>query len=157
MSATRHTPWTILGRVALGIALVLSLPGLATPAPAPGVGQWTPTAPAGAPEARWQHAAVWTGSRMIVWGGASATDEPNTGLSSTPTPKLDAHEHDGALSCYDPRAVWTGSKMIVGGALSYDWLNVGRPRPRERQLERHRLRPAPPPPAARPRSGRAPG
>ncbi|HET7451272.1 MAG TPA: kelch repeat-containing protein, partial [Thermoanaerobaculia bacterium] len=33
---------------------------------------WTPTAMIGAPEGRAQHVAVWTGDRMIVWGGYRA-------------------------------------------------------------------------------------
>ena len=30
---------------------------------------WTPVATTGAPASRWQHSAIWTGSKMIVWGG----------------------------------------------------------------------------------------
>ncbi len=30
---------------------------------------WTATTTTGAPSARQYHTAVWTGSRMIVWGG----------------------------------------------------------------------------------------
>ena len=32
--------------------------------------RWTPTSITGAPAARTQHAAVWTGTEMIVWGGS---------------------------------------------------------------------------------------
>ena len=32
---------------------------------------WQPTATVGAPFARQVHGAVWTGSKMIVWGGRS--------------------------------------------------------------------------------------
>ena len=35
----------------------------------PGTDTWTPTATAGAPSVRAYHTAVWTGSKMIVWGG----------------------------------------------------------------------------------------
>ena len=127
MSATRHHPLTNLGRAALCSAPVLALSVLATSAAGqPAVGSWTPTSLSGAPEARWQHVAVWTGSRMIVWGGVGNTDEPNTGgLYDPAADTWAAMSTDGAQSCYDPRAVWTGSKMIVWGAMSYDWLNEG--------------------------------
>jgi len=35
---------------------------------------WTATATAGAPMARYRHSAVWTGSRMLVWGGLPSFD-----------------------------------------------------------------------------------
>jgi hypothetical protein len=43
---------------------------------------WTPTALTGAPLARFLHTAVWTGSRMITWGGrvsGSTVDLTNSG------------------------------------------------------------------------------
>jgi hypothetical protein len=42
----------------------------------PSTDSWTPTNTANAPAARWAHTAVWTGSEMIVWGGAGGS---NTG------------------------------------------------------------------------------
>src|SRR5207247_2656017 len=73
--------------------------------------------------------ALWTGSKMVVWGGAgvslvltntggiydlaSDTWTP-TGLSGAPTPRAGF------------TAVWTGSRMIVwGGADSTGGLNTG--------------------------------
>jgi hypothetical protein len=43
------------------------------PAPSSTVAQgaWTPTSVTGAPIARAGHVAVWTRSKMIVWGGAA--------------------------------------------------------------------------------------
>src|SRR5207249_1202890 len=35
----------------------------------PGTDSWTATSTTNAPEARFGHTAVWTGSEMIVWGG----------------------------------------------------------------------------------------
>ena len=41
---------------------------------------WTDDTTAGAPTARYDHTAVWTGSEMIVWGGNAAhTGYLNTG------------------------------------------------------------------------------
>jgi hypothetical protein len=41
-----------------------------------GTGAWTTLSAAGAPSARYAHTAVWTGTEMIVWGGADATPAP---------------------------------------------------------------------------------
>jgi hypothetical protein len=90
----------------------------------PATGTWT-AIPAGSPNAPpaldYGHIAVWTGSRMIVWGTASgrnwgAAFDPSTGTwTAIPT---------GAPSEPSPRsspfAVWTGSRMIVwGGRAAY--------------------------------------
>jgi hypothetical protein len=38
----------------------------------PALDSWAPTSTAGiVPAARWCHTAVWTGGKMIVWGGLS--------------------------------------------------------------------------------------
>lgn len=91
-----------------------------TPACTPPVMKgWTPTPLAGAPAPRVRHTAVWTGSKMIVWGGSvkGSPDVTDTGGvydpvagTWTPTSMVGApgprHSHE---------AVWTGSKMIVWG------------------------------------------
>ena len=66
-----------------------------------------------APAHRVQHTAVWTGTRMIVWGGKPFNDgaayDPTTdtwtALSATGAP----------TARFGHAAVWTGSKMIVWG------------------------------------------
>ena len=35
----------------------------------PSADSWTATSTTNAPVKRWDHAAVWTGNEMIVWGG----------------------------------------------------------------------------------------
>jgi len=40
---------------------------------------WSATTTTGAPPARWFHTAVWTGAKMIVWGGLDGTSDLNTG------------------------------------------------------------------------------
>jgi len=84
---------------------------------------WTPTSTINAPTPRTDHTAVWTGSRMIVWGGLGpgpgysvslntggiydpATDTW-TAISTTNAPTI-RRSHS---------AVWTGSKMIVFGGV----------------------------------------
>lgn len=39
----------------------------------PSTGVWSPISTVGAPQARFGHTAVWTGTEMIVWGGQTAT------------------------------------------------------------------------------------
>ncbi|HZM70421.1 MAG TPA: kelch repeat-containing protein [Candidatus Cryosericum sp.] len=79
---------------------------------------WTPTSTTGAPTARTSQTAVWTGSRMVVWGGSSSgVFAVNTGgrydpVTDTWTPTATAvapTARDGHS------AVWTGGLMIVWG------------------------------------------
>jgi hypothetical protein len=56
----------------------------------PGTDNWTATSTSGAPDARFWHAAVWTGGEMILWGGYNRVSVFNTGgkycAQSGPTP-----------------------------------------------------------------------
>jgi len=86
----------------------------------PATNQWTATSTTGAPAARGSHTAVWTGSKMIVWGGwASNVPLDTGGLYDPVTDAWTATSTSGAPS---PRvwhtAVWTGSKMIVWGGMN---------------------------------------
>jgi Kelch motif protein len=82
-------------------------------------GSWTSTNTAGAPSGRWLHTAVWTGSKMIVWGGwggaitnTGGQFDPAGGLGGSWTSTNTA----GAPSARAGHtAVWTGSKMIIWG------------------------------------------
>ena len=103
----------------------------------PSTGAWTPISLNGAPQARWGHSAVWTGSEMIIWGGQ--TTDPGAVAGGTPAIVL----HTGAR--YNPAtnawtsmtaafsagplpapvyatqghmAFWTGSEMLVWGGSS---------------------------------------
>jgi N-acetylneuraminic acid mutarotase len=87
----------------------------------PVANSWTPVNTNGAPSPRDTHTAVWTGGKMIIWGG----ENDNSGTY--------IYFNDGAL--YDPvadawapvttngaptgragqSAVWTGSEMIIWG------------------------------------------
>ena len=69
----------------------------------------------GAPSPRLWHTAVWTGSRMIVWGG-DASPYTNTGgrydpLTDSWTPVSTAGPSARALHT----ATWTGTRMVVWG------------------------------------------
>src|SRR5437764_755065 len=77
---------------------------------------WTATSITNAPVARLYHAAVWTGTEMIVWGGylvnTGGRYNPSTD-SWTATSMTNAPTARGGHS-----AVWTGSEMIVWGGVS---------------------------------------
>ncbi len=101
----------------------------------PGANMWTPI-PAEPPPHypyRWQHVGVWTGSKMIVWGGLTAPgpspQDPQTVLGSGNgyTPATEAWSLISSQGAPQPRygatVVWTGSKMIVWGGLA----NMGGP------------------------------
>jgi N-acetylneuraminic acid mutarotase len=81
--------------------------------------KWSPISKVGAPSSRSYHVAVWTGEKMIVWGGYNGTIF-NDGASYDPA--TDKWSKDIAPSPLSPRlapsAVWTGSKMIVWGGAS---------------------------------------
>lgn len=72
---------------------------------------------AGAPSARALHTAVWTGTRMIVFGGNASGAVVNTGGIYDPV--ANAWAPLNTVGAPSPRsrhsAVWTGSKMIVFG------------------------------------------
>jgi N-acetylneuraminic acid mutarotase len=78
---------------------------------------WGHTSLMGVPSARWHHTAVWTGSRMIVWGGANGTGSFNTGGNYDPA--TDTWTPTSTVGAPAPNsvhtAVWTGARMIVWG------------------------------------------
>jgi hypothetical protein len=77
------------------------LPLVAVPIADAGVGLRTPTSTAGAPTARYLHTAIWTASKMIVWGGLTG------GLydpSAIPTPAVRVDSNDDGHA--DP---WAGT------------------------------------------------
>jgi N-acetylneuraminic acid mutarotase len=92
---------------------------------------WAATTTVNAPEARDGHSALWTGSEMIVWGGAF-TDNAwhffNTGGKYNPgTYTWTATSTTNApIARWLHTAVWTGSEIIVwGGGDNTDFLNTG--------------------------------
>ena len=85
---------------------------------------WTATA--GPPEARYAHTAIWTGSEMIVWGGATGVGF-NTGYKYDPA--TDSWTATSTVAAPTARrshtAVWTGSEMIVWGGYNGSYPSTG--------------------------------
>jgi N-acetylneuraminic acid mutarotase len=95
----------------VGTGAALPLTGGATP------GAWQALAGGNAPSARVAHTAVWTGTKMIVWGGKSGGTPLGDGAvynpannTWTPLPSLGA-----PAARFGHIAVWTGAEMLVFG------------------------------------------
>lgn len=77
---------------------------------------WTPITTVGAPGARYQHLAVWSGNRMIVWGGSNGA-VLNTGGRYDPS--TDSWSPTSVVGAPSARTlltgVWTGNVMVVWG------------------------------------------
>ena len=92
---------------------------------------WAPVSTLGAPSPRNGHTAVWTGNRMIVWGGLEAANrvtftggryDPATGTWSPTSTSFVPEER--AFH----QALWTGAVMVVWGGFSQNhgfWPNRG--------------------------------
>jgi len=93
----------------------------------------TTGAGANVPSARLFHAAVWTGSEMIVWGGEDGSSLFNTGGRYDPSTDSWAASSlttgSGAnvpSARYSHTAIWTGSELIVwGGVYGGTFSNTG--------------------------------
>jgi len=87
---------------------------------------WTPTSLTNAPSPREEHTAVYTGSKMIVWGGMG-TSYVNTGGIYDPV--RDSWSATSTTNAPDGRRyhtmVWTGSSMIVWGGYGSGFENTG--------------------------------
>jgi len=96
------------------------------------VGPWERTSIIDAPEARTQHVAVWADSKMIVWGGRTASGATATGGVYDPASNTwtATSMTDAPSARFDAGAVWddTGKRMIVWGgrpAVAGPALNTG--------------------------------
>ena len=86
----------------------------------PATDTWAPTSMTNAPDARFGHTAVWTGSLMVIWGGNEAP-YLNTGarydpVSDTWSPTSVSAQTPAARNGHT--AIWTGSRMIVWGGVN---------------------------------------
>ncbi len=98
--------------------------------------RWVPTGSPGAPAARMRHTAVWTGSRMIVWGGCVPITEANCSELQTGgryDPATDSWQPTTIANAASARsehtAVWTGSERIVWGGAEGPTTSGGRYEP----------------------------
>jgi hypothetical protein len=85
----------------------------------PATNTWTDLPDTGAPSARGAHSAVWTGTEMIIWGGAAGADmgsgsrwDPTTGTWHA------VSDFDAPFARRFYVAVWTGTDMTLWGGIS---------------------------------------
>lgn len=78
---------------------------------------WAPISVPGAPLARSEHNAIWTGSEMIIWGGyANGIYLGDGGRYNLSTNSWSSIATNGAPSArVGHTAIWTGSEMIIWG------------------------------------------
>jgi len=77
---------------------------------------WAKMSTTGAPSARREASAVWTGSQMIVWGGFDKPGSKYLGDGGRYDPATDKWQPIASnVARYGHRAVWTGKEMIVWG------------------------------------------
>jgi len=74
------------------------------------------------------HTAVWTGNKMLIWGGWDGSDFHDTGAAYSPA--TDTWETITTINAPSGRAlhgaVWTGNKMLIwGGEDESGYLNTG--------------------------------
>ena len=96
---------------ALGYSKVQTFPGH----------DWVPSLDASAPSPRKRHTAIWTGTSMIVWGGAVMSGQlSNQGGEYAPAPKTWSllTTANAPTPRGDHTAVWTGTKMLVWGGVT---------------------------------------
>ena len=102
----------------------------------PAANTWTPLSTVGAPSARMGHTAVWTGSRMIVWGGQpgpshsffnDAANVPGLADGAIYDPSTDTWTPITSTNAPSGRmahvAVWTGNEMILWGGMDSNMPN----------------------------------
>lgn len=83
---------------------------------------WQKITAAGAPAPRGGHTAVWTGSKMIIWGGVdtSGSNPKNTGAMYDPAENtwksITTSNAPSARSGHT--AIWTGKEMIIWGGVN---------------------------------------
>lgn len=96
------------------------------------LGSWTALPASSVVGVRANHTAVWTGSKMIVWGGSDAQGN-SLGTGAAYDPVSGAWSPISSINAPSPRsnhtAVWSGTVMIVfgglNGQLSTPYLNDG--------------------------------
>ena len=91
----------------------------------PNTNSWTTTSTAGAPDARNAAAGVWTGSRVLIWGGSTYNGTykvHNTGALYDPV--ANAWTPTSTTGAPSPREFfaydWTGNTLIVWGGCTDD-------------------------------------
>ncbi len=76
---------------------------------------WTNISTTSVPSARFDHSAVWTGSKMVIWGGNTINGITNTGAIYDQATDTWTKTVDAFLGKMGHTTIWTGNEMIVWG------------------------------------------
>ncbi|MBL9127241.1 MAG: hypothetical protein JNL97_06330, partial [Verrucomicrobiales bacterium] len=111
-TGTEFIVWGGLGELGeLAVGARLPLAGGAVP------GSWSLLPTSGAPSARIGHSAVWTGQKLLVWGGHAGASFRGDGAAYDPS--ANNWQTLPSANAPSPRsghvAVWTGDEMLVFG------------------------------------------
>jgi N-acetylneuraminic acid mutarotase len=92
----------------------------------PSTDSWTATSTTNAPTARRWSAALWTGSEMVVWGGADNSTAFDTGGRYNPSTNSWAATSTTNVPTgrFNHAAVWTGNELIVWGGNNIDYTQL---------------------------------
>lgn len=91
----------------------------------PATNTWSPMSMVGAPQARYAHTAVWTGTKMIVFGGWNASALNDGGIYDPATNSWSPLQTVSAPSVRNGHtAIWTGQQMVVFGGYSVAGTNT---------------------------------
>jgi hypothetical protein len=89
----------------------------------PTTNTWAPITLAGAPIARIDHTAVWTGSEMLIWGGLSSSPNQPVNTGSRYNPTTDSWASISGLNAparrHNHTATWDGNLMVVWGGTGW--------------------------------------
>ncbi|MBC7935593.1 MAG: hypothetical protein H7Y86_09615 [Rhizobacter sp.] len=92
----------------------------------PSTNTWTATTnTVGAPSARINHTAIWTGTEMIIFGGRLSNTSTNTGSRFNPSSNTWTTITNGPQSVTGHSSVWTGTAMFVTGGSNNSSGNTG--------------------------------
>jgi N-acetylneuraminic acid mutarotase len=85
----------------------------------PATDTWQSMSTVDAPPAMYGHTAIWTGSKMIVWGGSTNLSASGSSMGGAYDPATDTWELTPTLGAPSGRslhtAVWTGTEMAIWG------------------------------------------
>lgn len=86
-----------------------------SPYPGPLQNQWLSLNSTNPPAARAGHSAIWTGSRMIIWGGVGNTGALADGATLDPITGTWTTIAIGPTARFGHSAAWNGNRMVIWG------------------------------------------
>ena len=88
---------------------------------------WKATSTINAPSGRYFHTAVWTGNKMIIWGGSDGTTMFDTGGRYDPATNLwiATSSNNAPIGRMAHTGIWSGDEMIIWGGYADGYADSG--------------------------------